>query len=165
MTKRTDELHEIAVVASGKGEAQIWECCFALAELVGLYERGQIKQLEKDLNLSNTQVYRRARAGQEHKDLSSLEGKLPKLRFSFYARMGELRHFYEFSPEYALAMLTTTDEEGASVRDMVKWVEDEVRPTIAGLEGQVKEARKLLGAALKEKNWLDVRKAYKILGE
>jgi hypothetical protein len=166
MTKRTDELHRIAVAASGKGEAEIWTCCFALAELVGLYEPGQIKQLEKDLNLSNTQVYRRAKAGQEWKDLSSLEGKLPELRFSFYARMGELRLKWEFSPAYALAMLVTIKETGVTVVRMTELVEDEMRPTIAGLEGQVREALRELRAAQKNGcRHIEVLRAIRILGE
>ncbi len=166
MSEKTDRLKKIAIEAAERGESQIWECCYALSELVGLYERGQINQLASEMNLSREQVYRRGRAGFERRELGSAldDTPLPDLRFSFYAEMGALRRKYEFSPEYALAQLQTVKETGASVKRMIQIIEEEMAPTIARLEGVIDTARTRLGKAIAGKDWGLAVEVMRILG-
>ena len=168
-----NDLHEKAVRAYKKGESSYLEAGVILVEMDTKYGSQAVKKVAHAVGKQPKTVYRLRNAGQMYIDIEKLGKTPPDAPYGMYEAAYTLEQRFEVGADYWYAQIDTAVAENIDIKSFSKFCNQELRQTIADLEGKIKGASDIAWWVINSDDWnaippsakSEIQRLYKILKE
>lgn len=164
-----NDLHAKAVVLLKQGDSSYLEAGIIIAGMDDAeYGTGVIDKIAHEAKREPKTIYRLKNAGRMWLAIKEVSPHAPPdAPYGMYEAAWTMEQKYQPGALYWLGQIDTAVAENIKIKPFIKFCTEELRETIADLQGKIDAVANILGLALEEEygriSRIEIRRAYRIL--